>query len=245
MRPYLKLYPAQRLAALCSLVALCATTSCALTTDLSELGYVGPDQGASPDMKPVDMPVDEDLDEPLPPDMKPETPGALIISEIIEGKNNNKVIELYNASNEPVTLSQYTLLTINSFSDTNGPLQTDRVLEPGQLFVVCNPGIEEGYESVCDLLDIKAANFNGDDPIVLFRDGELGPAGSPNGDEVVDAFGKIDEKPDNSIWSDRILRRCDLTPYDGTGAFNVDSYFKTITSLDDFSNIGVAPTPGC
>lgn len=244
MRPDHKLHLARHLFAL---FALFVTTSCTLTEDLSELGYVGPDQGTSTtDMKPVDLPAEaEDLKEPLPPDMRPEVSGTLMISEIIEGKNNNKVIELYNASDETIALSDYTLLTLNSFDATNAPLQTEAMLAPGELFVVCNPGVEMGYEAVCDLLDTKAANFNGDDPIILFKDGTLGPAGAPNGTEVVDAFGQIDEKPEDAIWSDRIFRRCNLTPYDGAGPFNVDDYFKTITSLDDFSNIGEAPTPGC
>jgi hypothetical protein len=61
------------------------------------------------------------------------------------------------------------------------------------------------------------------------------------GDIILDAFGRPSQKPSSSIWADKTFRRCDRTPYDGTGDFTAASYYSS-HMVDDFSDLGTAPT---
>ena len=66
----------------------------------------------------------------------------LIISEYVEGTNNNKAIEIYNASNAPISLANYRLVrydngaTILTAIEGEMQLPTNITLQPYQPYVI-------------------------------------------------------------------------------------------------------------
>ena len=55
---------------------------------------------------------------------------------------------------------------------------------------------------------------------------------------TVDAFGELQVRPDGTPWADITLRRCNFSPYTGSGPFDVGAYFST-HEADDFSDFGL------
>ena len=122
------------------------------------------------------------------PEPEPEpSEGYLIISEYVEGSANNKYIELYNPTSKAIDLSGYKLrLNANGKVSTDGELiwntqndhQLEGTLEAGKTIVYKHKeaalNLSEGVEAI----ESAAANFNGDDPIALFK-----------GDVLIDLFG--------------------------------------------------------
>ncbi len=113
------------------------------------------------------------------PEPEPEpSEGYLIISEYVEGSANNKYIELYNPTSKAIDLSGYKLrLNANGKVSTDGELiwntqndhQLEGTLEAGKTIVYKHKeaalNLSEGVEAI----ESAAANFNGNDPIALFK----------------------------------------------------------------------------
>ena len=129
------------------------------------------------------------------PEPEPEpSEGYLIISEYVEGSANNKYIELYNPTSKAIDLSGYKLrLNANGKVSTDGELiwntqndhQLEGTLEAGKTIVYKHKeaalNLSEGVEAI----ESAAANFNGNDPIALFK-----------GDVLIDLFGVPSDKHD-------------------------------------------------
>ncbi len=113
------------------------------------------------------------------PEPEPEPGNAdLFISEYVEGSSNNKYIEIYNPTNETIDLSSYSLdLNTNggeswskdgegfsSYSELSGTIGAKSTI----VYKHDEAAIFEGEATTCG-----AANFNGNDPVGLFKNGTL------------------------------------------------------------------------
>lgn len=113
------------------------------------------------------------------PEPEPEPGNAdLFISEYVEGSSNNKYIEIYNPTNETIDLSSYSLdLNTNggeswskdrggfsSYSELSGTIGAKSTI----VYKHAEAAIFEGEATTCE-----AANFNGNDPVGLFKNGTL------------------------------------------------------------------------
>lgn len=115
------------------------------------------------------------------PDPEPgtETGNAdLFISEYVEGSSNNKYIEIYNPTNETIDLSAYAIdLNTNggaswskdgtgnsNYSELSGTIAAKSTI----VYKNSNAEIYSGQATVCN-----AINFNGNDPVGLFKNGVL------------------------------------------------------------------------
>jgi hypothetical protein len=111
----------------------------------------------------------------------------LFISEYVEGSSNNKCIEIFNPTANPVNLSFYSL-NFHNDGNPNPSFSTplSGTIQPKSTFVVCHSGAET---SAAQQNFYQIANYNGNDAIVLMKNN------SP-----VDIFGNIGCDPGDS-WS--------------------------------------------
>lgn len=146
----------------------------------------------------------------------------LFISEYVEGWSNNKAIELYNPTANPIDLSAYRLERYSNGSTTaqnNQRLDLSGTIEPYDVFVIVidkrdpdgtgqEAPVWDELQAVADAFECpiydenNAMYFNGNDALVLRK---------INGNQVIDTFGKIGEDPGN--------------PTDGGGWNNVPPSF--------------------
>jgi hypothetical protein len=135
----------------------------------------------------------------------------LFFSEYVEGSANNKTLEIYNPTNNPVDLSTYVIKRYSNGS----PVPTEELvlsgtIQPKDVVVVTNGQTDSlwvtngGYWSLpiseelyakgdlhCSGIYPTPMYFNGDDAMTL----ETTTGG------VIDIFGKIGEQPENG-WND-------------------------------------------
>lgn len=114
-------------------------------------------------------------------------PYGVFISEYIEGSGNNKAVELYNATSNPVTLTGYELVTYYNGNPMGSTLALDAYTIPaGDVLVIYNSGSVLSISEVGDIAS-GLTTFNGDDAIALRRNGL-----------VIDQFGIIGNDPGSS-----------------------------------------------
>lgn len=146
----------------------------------------------------------------------------LIISEYVEGVGNNKALEIYNASSQPIDLSQYFVARYSNGGTShtaNSPgsiaVQLTGTLQPydvhvgvldkrdaqgtGQNIPVWDELQALADEFYCPVYDDSYAfYFNGNDALVLYK-GDINDIANQT---VIDVFGKIGEDPGpGSGWS--------------------------------------------
>lgn len=138
----------------------------------------------------------------------------LFISEYVEGSGNNKAMEFYNPTANPINMSNYRLVRYSNGSFT-GTDSTDLVgtIQPYSTFIIANgqmpaqststsPACDPALQALAQQLDhaYPAPTYvNGDDAMVLAR---ISPYA------IIDIFGEIGVQP-NTSWSDQ-------PPYIGT-----------------------------
>jgi len=130
----------------------------------------------------------------------------LFISEYVEGWSNNKAIELYNPTANPINLSAYRLERYSNGSNSaaaNQKTDLSGTIEPFSTYVIVidkrNPdGIEQEapvWDELQDAADVfinpvydenNTMYFNGNDAMVLRK---------INGNVVLDVFGRIGQDP--------------------------------------------------
>lgn len=128
----------------------------------------------------------------------------LFISEYVEGSGNDKAIEIYNPTNSPISLSNYSLVRYsNGSSSASDNTQLVGTIAAHATFVIVNgqttveqggtsPAVSPALQLMADQLDhaYPAPTYmNGDDALTLEKSGVK-----------VDIFGKIGEDPGAS-WS--------------------------------------------
>ncbi|MCA9941851.1 MAG: ExeM/NucH family extracellular endonuclease [Ardenticatenaceae bacterium] len=115
----------------------------------------------------------------------------LFISEYIEGSSFNKAIEIYNGTGAAVDLGAglYTLeLYSNGAASPSQSVALTGTIVDGDVFVLANGSADPAVLAETDLVSSSVINFNGDDAVVLRKDGA-----------VVDAFGQVGFDP-GSEW---------------------------------------------
>jgi len=113
----------------------------------------------------------------------------LFFSEYVEGASNNKAIEIFNGTGDPVDLSGYTVkLGSNggTWSTTN-ILNMTGILDDGEVYVIANSAASAAILAVSDVTS-TVTYFNGDDALGLFQ-----------GDTLIDAIGTYLEDP-GTAW---------------------------------------------
>ena len=111
-----------------------------------------------------------------------DTKSKLIITEVIEGSDDNKAVELYNISDESIDLSKYTLEIQRKSSLVSIPLNS--TLKPKETFVIAYDKSCEDILNKSDMITDKL-NFIGSQPIILKK-----------GNKQVDIIGILDNQAD-------------------------------------------------
>lgn len=127
----------------------------------------------------------------------------LFISEYVEGSSYNKYIEIYNGTGHAVDLSAYTLeLYSNGSATASTTLTLSGTLNSGCVVVLHHASAALSYSNPTgiDIIDSTVINFNGDDALVLKHNGT-----------VIDAIGKIGERPATGYWGTTSLGTKDCT----------------------------------
>jgi predicted extracellular nuclease len=139
----------------------------------------------------------------------------LFISEYVEGSGNDKAIEIYNPTGQPINLSGYSIARYSngeSFIAAGAETALTGVIESNSTFVLVNgqtttqgtsPACSPALQLLADQLDNAhpaPTYMNGNDAIVLFKNGV-----------AIDHFGKTgqSEMQGSQAWSDEF-------PYDGS-----------------------------
>jgi hypothetical protein len=162
----------------------------------------------------------------------------LIISEYVEGTNNNKALEIYNASSSPISLANYRILRHDngnaSFTAVQGEMQlpTNITLAPYQAYVIAlnltdpngtgqSAPIDPALQAAADTLlcpgcgqtgQSRVMCFNGDDALSLEKN--VGGTWTK-----VDIFACIGEQPLNSNGTDSpVAGWTILAPYESMPA---------------------------
>lgn len=111
--------------------------------------------------------------------------GDLIFTEYVEGSDNNKALEIFNGTEDFVSLGSYTVEKYSNGSATSTSIALPAVdLQPGDTWVIVNPLAEPALLGLADQTDGNI-NFNGDDALVLMYAGT----------QAVDSFGRVGEDP--------------------------------------------------
>lgn len=159
----------------------------------------------------------------------------LFISEYIEGSSNNKAIEIYNGTGNNIDLSlfNYTVeLYPNGAATAGNTVTLSGILADGDVFVIANSSASEAIKTKSDITN-SVANFNGDDAIVLKKNGT-----------IIDVFGKVGEDPGTS-WGDgatvdhTMVRKSSITQGDtNPGDAFVPTAEWDIYAKDTFTYLG-------
>lgn len=170
----------------------------------------------------------------------------LLISEYIEGSSFNKAIELYNGTGNSIDLAAglYTLQAYFNGSTTPTTLNLTGTIAPNDVFVLANSQASAAILNVTDLQNNAVINFNGDDAIVLRKNGV-----------VLDSMGQVGFDP-GSEWGsgltstqDNTIRRLSTIMTGDTNtsdAFNPAAEWEGF-AIDTFDGLGsysvVTPPP--
>jgi hypothetical protein len=162
-------------------------------------------------------------------------PTELFISEYIEGSGFNKAIEIYNGTDAPVNLATgvYSLELYSNGSPTvSQSVALSGTIDSGDVFVVAHNDADAAIVAVMDLASSAVINFNGDDAVVLRKNGV-----------VVDAFGQIGFDP-GSQWTgggqdDTMQRKATVCAGDtnASDAFDATTEWDVLAK-DTFSGLG-------
>lgn len=165
-----------------------STDQGAATWEIKNVKVVADGKGGTVDPTPEPEPEPEPQPQPTPSGTE------LYISEYVEGGSFNKYIELYNPTEQDIDLSQYTLGMHNYSKDAAGGndngIKTQVLsgtLKSKQVIVYKHTDAVAYTGTVVDL-GKDVMNFNGNDPIILYKGEEvidfLGVENSPFGKDV-------------------------------------------------------------
>ena len=124
------------------------------------------------------------------------------MTEYIEGSSFNKAIEIYNGTGAAVDLAAggYTLELYSNGSPTvSQSMSLSGTVANGDVYVLANSGADAAILAQADVTNNAVINFNGDDAIVLRKNGA-----------VVDAFGQVGFDP-GSEWGSGLTSTADNT----------------------------------
>lgn len=207
-----------------------------LTANLNAAGTNGSITGLSDD--PDNFANNDSNGDSLPDDFtRTNLPGIsnptgaatdLFISEYIEGSSNNKAIEIANFTGATIDLSSYSLQRDgNGNGSWSGSVALNGSLPSGQVYVVARSIANAAILSQADLLvgNGNAMDYNGNDPVGLFKNGILL--------DVVGDFGYGGVIP--FAENVTLVRKATVTR--PTTTFNLTAEWNTFGE-DDSSNLG-------
>lgn len=117
----------------------------------------------------------------------------IILSQYVEGGSFNKAVEIANTGDAAVTLAGYELAKSSNGGGTWGStLDLSQVtLQANQVYVLAHGDASDAIKAVADVTDKSVANFNGDDPIALLKDGEV--------HDIIGVMGDVDFGKDTTL----------------------------------------------
>jgi hypothetical protein len=145
---------------------------------------------------------------------------SLFFSEYIEGSNNNKALEIYNPTANPINLNGYFVGRYSNGSQTLvDSLTLTGTIAPYDVFVITNGQLDSQWVSTYWSLPVDSAlyqlgdmhdkaypavcYFNGDDAVTLENiDGT-----------ILDIFGKVGEDPGNGWTNQEVNNFLDIGDY--------------------------------
>lgn len=126
------------------------------------------------------------------------TSSDLYFSEYVEGSSNNKALEIYNPTNATVDLSKYGIATSTNGSNWHDPDPLTGMLDPGDVYVIINPGFDFSLIDSAAVVDtiwgVFATNHNGNDGRALAKLIE-GSWDENHTSSFIDVIGYNDEDP--------------------------------------------------
>lgn len=117
----------------------------------------------------------------------------IIISQYVEGGAYNKAVEIANTGDTAVTLTGYELAKSSNGGGSWGSTLdlSDVTLQAKQVYVLAHGDASEAIKAVADYTDKNVANFNGDDPSALLKDGEV--------HDILGVMGDVDFAKDTTL----------------------------------------------
>lgn len=114
----------------------------------------------------------------------------LFFSEYVEGGSNNKALEIFNGTGDPVDLSAYTVKLGSNGGEwsTTNIITLSGVLDDGDTFVIANAGASPAILAIAGVTS-TVTYYNGDDAIALF-----------NGATMIDIIGVYQSDP-GTAWN--------------------------------------------
>jgi len=165
-------------------------------------------------------------------------PPELFFSEYIEGSSYNKALEIYNPTGAAVDLAAgvYTIQQYsNGGTSASATITLTGTLAAGDVYVVTQGNAVDEIKSVADLIFGTTSLFNGDDAIVLRKNGV-----------VIDAIGQVGFDP-GTQWGVDLISTADNTLRRKCGIFvgdpiETDAFDPSIEWLgyanDTFGGLG-------
>ena len=156
-------------------------------------------------------------------DPEPST-GELFISEYVEGSSYNKYIEIYNPTSQSIDLSSYVL---KLEQDGKGTWTKEATLSgslASKSVIIYKNSQATAYTGEA-IVNNDVINFNGNDPVGLFKNGEL-----------IDLFGASSETPGQAVADfakDKTFRRKATVKAPST-VFNAEEW--EVLAKDDVSD---------
>ena len=155
----------------------------------------------------------------------------ILISEYVEGSSFNKAIELYNTTDSVIDLGaeNYTIeLYSNGASSPSQTLSLTGRIGSKDVFVITRSNADAAIQAVADITDANSViNFNGDDAIVVRKNGT-----------IVDVIGQVGFDPgsewgsgDTSTRDNTIRRKLSVT----VGNTNPNDAFEPSAEWDGFA----------
>ncbi|CAE6927144.1 extracellular nuclease [Vibrio sp. B1FIG11] len=117
----------------------------------------------------------------------------IILSQYVEGGSYNKAVEIANTGDAAVTLTGYELAKSSNGGGTWGSTfdLSQVTLQANQVYVLAHGDASDAIKAVADHKEKSVANFNGDDPIALLKDGEV--------HDIIGVMGDVDFGKDTTL----------------------------------------------
>ncbi len=159
-----------------------------------------------------------------------QTSTDLMITQYVEGMQNNKGIELYNGTGNTIDLAQYSLrLEHDGAGGFVTTLPLSGTLENGRCFTAVHSSAKASIKANANITNNTVLNFNGNDAVALFK-----------GEELIDVVGYAGK---NEWWGEDITlirKPFIITP---SISYNPNQWrtIKVINYSDDdlFANFGI------
>ncbi|MFY7970961.1 MAG: lamin tail domain-containing protein [Flavobacteriales bacterium] len=163
-----------------------------------------------------------------------ESCSELFFSEYVEGPSFQKALEIYNPTQFPVDLSEYSVRNFsNGATAFTSIIQPIGTLAPGGVFIITNTNASTDLLAIADTTS-SVALFNGDDAIQLVHN-----------EDVIDQIGEIGVDPgtewtfgtNGSTLDQTLIRMPNINVGTSNWTFSTSQWI--VNASGDISNLGV------